>query len=125
VAIRTSQAAVQDILLDNYDTVNCPNLVPFIEGASAVVDRVSTCATEREQTLSSSVLELIERWLSAHFYVAADPLFAKKKTENASGEFQGRNYGRVENIALESTDYAQAIWLGKAPSVQTDYVDRN
>ncbi len=146
MAIRTSQVAVQDILLDNYDSVTCPSLVPFYTAASAVIDRVSTCATERGQTLSSAVLELLERWLAAHFYVAADPLYSKKKTENASGEFQGRNYGNVDNIALESTDYGrralmldftgclaslgasafpQAICLGKAPSVQTDYINRD
>jgi hypothetical protein len=143
---RTTPSAVQAILLDNYDSVACPDLTPFVDASNAVVSQVSTCAISRSQTLSTSVLELIERWLAAHFYVAADPLYSKSKTADATGEFQGRNFGRVENVALDSTDYGrrakmldhtgclaslgvsslpQAVWLGKAPSDQIDYTDRN
>lgn len=146
MAIRTTIEKVRNILLDNYDGV--ADLTPFIEAASSITDDVNSCASDRSISLGSTALELIERWLAAHFYVAADPLYSSRKTSKASGEFQGRNVtgGAIDNIALDTTDYGrrakmldksgclaslsmgervQGFWLGLAPSDQTDYVDRD
>lgn len=138
---RTSSASVQGILADNYD--GSTSLTPFIASATAVVDRVSSLATDYGYSLSATELELIERWLSAHFYCAADPLFAEKQTGEARGKYQGRerfiddlsstDYGRRAKMLDPSGALASLaegtilvpVWLGKVPSGQTDYVDRD
>lgn len=137
---RTTSAAVQGVLGGNYDGIT--SLTPFIDTATVIVDRVATCATDRDRTLTAAELELIERWLAGHFYEHHDQMYTSKSTSSASGSFQGQ-WGKY----LESTKYgmaavsidasgclaalaagqqrARAIWLGKPPSDQTDYLDRD
>ncbi len=145
---RTSAAAVKLVLGDasthadgagDYDGTR--DLTPFIDAASAIVDRVVTCATAKGITLSASVLELIERWLAAHAYCLSDQTFASKSTAGASASFHGQT-----GMHLESTRYGQmaaaldysgclnsignrrsagGFWLGLPPSGQTDYADRD
>ncbi len=139
---RTIATAVEGILLDHYDSANSPSLTPFIDTANDVVTRVATCATARGVTLSSTTLELIERWLATHFYAIADLIAKEKETGDARAIF----YGSEDGEGLEFTPYGkQAVvidysgclktvskghrgvltWLGKPPSEQTDYVDRD
>lgn len=141
MAWRTSEPKVQGILGDNWD--GSTSVRPFIETANVLTDEVSTCAAARDITLSSALLERIECFLSAHFYAHADPLFSEKKTERASGVFQ---VGKAEEGGYKSTQYGKSAisldisgclamfnkgqqptiaWLGKPPSEQTDYVDRD
>ncbi len=132
---RTTTAAVKDILLKDYDTFNEPSLAGFIESASAVVTRVAECATRKGITLSSEELELIERWLTAHFYVQSDATYSSRSTLRASGSFLASqdkylqvaytidNSGCLQNIIENKSP--RMIWLGKRPSNQTDYVDRD
>lgn len=140
---RTTSEQVIGILISGkqYDAKTTPDLTGFIETASAVVDRVITCAGRKEVILTDALLELIERWLSAHFYAHADQLFTSKSTAGASGSFQGQT-----GMHLESTQYGQtamdldysgclaainkgaragAIWLGKPVSQQINYLDRD
>jgi hypothetical protein len=138
---RTVATAVEGILGEHYDSGNSPSLTPFINTATAVVDQVSTCATARGTTVSSATLELIERWLAAHFYTISDPIAQQKKTGEASAVFQGKT-----GLGLDGTSYGQNAmtldhsgclrtmsrgrkatvgWLGRPPSEQTDYVDRD
>jgi hypothetical protein len=48
-------------------------------------------------------LELIERWLSAHFYALSDQTLASKSTSKASGSFHGQT-----QMDFDSTKYGQA-----------------
>lgn len=139
---RTDAAAVQAILLNDYDADESPSLTPFIETASAVVDDVAACATAKAVTLGDTRLELIERWLAAHYYQQSDQGYASNSTEGASASFHGQTA-----MYLESTKYGQTAvrldksgclaaiaggerkvasgaWLGKTRAEQLDYEDR-
>lgn len=141
---RTNAAAVQGILLKDYDEENAPSLDPFIATATVVVDRVDDRATDNGLTLTSTELELIERWLAAHFYAVSDKPYQSKSTEGASASFAGQTrmyfaatlYGQMAiSIDRSGTLFAmgsesgrksaRAVWLGKAPSEQIDYIDRD
>lgn len=140
--MRTTSTQVQAILAPGRDYRSGDDLSPFMEAATAIVDRVNTCATESGITLSSTELELVERWLSAHFYVSSNQTFASKKTGSAAATYQGQTgtgfksskYGQAA-INLDASgcllkldaDAVQvgAYWLGKPPSEQTDYSERD
>lgn len=141
---RTTSELVQGLLLSDYGPTRSgatPSLTPFIDTASAIVDQVATCATAKGSTLTSTQLELIERWLAAHAYCQSDQPYAEKKTQEASAVYQGRTgmnldgtkYGQMAQTldptgclsTLSKRNRVRAIWLGKAPSAQTDYPDRD
>jgi len=145
---RTTAAAVKAVMLpgEEYDTVTEPSLTPFIDTASAYVDDIVTCAAERSPavTLSAARLELIERWLAAHFYAQSDKPYASKNTEGASASFHGQTAMYLESTLYGQTamrldksgclssigsgaerKVASAVWLGRPPSEQTDYSDRD
>lgn len=143
---RTNEAAVKGILLSDYGPDkdgNEPSLEPFIDTAASMVDDLVECATAKGKTLSAGKLELIERWLAAHFYVQSDQTYASKSTEGASASFHGQTA-----MYLESSRYGQTamrldtsgcldgrggserkvaggFWLGKRRSEQIPYVDRD
>lgn len=132
---RTTTLAVKDILLKDYDCINNPSLAGFIESASAVVTRVVECALRKGIIISSSEAELIERWYAAHMYVQSDASYKSRSTLRASGAFNKDwdSYlkvaqtidpsGCLENAMKNAR--VRAIWLGKRPSEQIDYVDRD
>jgi len=137
---RTTPNNVQAILGDNYDS-NI-DLMPFIETATALVDEVVNCAAAKNITISSALLEKIERWLAAHFYAHADPLYQSRSTGGASASFQGQTGMGFESTVYgqtamrldpsgclayfnEFSEPAQVLWLGKPPSEQIPYRDRN
>lgn len=141
MGIRTDPTAVQKTLLDDYDTVTQPDLNPFIEAASVMVDRVVMDAAQKSATLTSGEQEMIERWLSAHLYACSDQTYASRNTAGASGSFQGQT-----GQGLQSTKYGQTamrldwsnclrnqdeqqrasvLWLGKVPSEQIPYEQRD
>ena len=140
---RTTAAAVQALMLPGkeYDTANAPSLTGFIDTATAIVDRVDACATAKDITLTSAELELIERWLAAHFYAQSDKPYASKNTQGAGASFHGQTGMHLESTLYGQTaltvDYsgclaaigkrlrARLLWGGLPPSEQTDYVDRN
>lgn len=140
---RTTFGQVQGLLLGDYDHESTPSLNPFIETASALVDDVAICARARGKPLNSTRLEIIERWLAAHFYVMNDQAYSQKQTERASGRFQGQTgmyleaskYGQTAvnldssgclySIASGTRRVAGLIWLGKVPSDQIDYRQRD
>lgn len=102
MAVRTLAASVQAILLDHYD--GSSNLTAFIDSASSLVDRVA--ALDSDSILGSSNLELIERWLAAHFYAHADQLMQTKSTGRAGATFQGKTA-----MMLNSTQYGQTAMV--------------
>lgn len=140
---RTNSASVIGILISGkqYDAKTAPSLTPFIDTAASIVDDVVACAAKKEIVLTSTKLELIERWLAAHAYAHADQLYSSSSAGGASGSFQGQT-----GMHLESTQYGQmamnldssgclrainkgaragVTWLGKPPSSQIPYVDRD
>lgn len=127
--MRTNKDKVEDILVDHYDGVT--SLTPFIQTASSLVDKVAR--NDVESAHSSSDLELIERWLAAHFYAHADQLMQSESKGRASGSYQGQTamifmstqYGQTA-LGLDTTGYlaklqkqaqegrqsASVVWLG-------------
>lgn len=65
----TDHDAVQAILADDYDADVAPSLDPFIEVANHLV--VEVCLPV--ETYSDERLEVIERYLAAHFYAITMP----------------------------------------------------
>jgi hypothetical protein len=132
MSVRTTSAAVKLILGNHYDSANNPSLDPFIESASVMIDQVVTCATAKGVTLTTAQLEIIERWLSAHFYALSDPIESERITGKAASKFQGATgtgfnftaYGqmavRMDSSGclseMNSTQQATVLWLGTTES---------
>lgn len=138
MAIRTNPGAVQGILGRDYDAVNAPSLLGYIASASIVIDRVYSCSVAKGKTLTTVELEMLERWLAAHFYTKSDPTYSSRSTQGRSGSFiRGREEPEPYKDAAIGLDYsgclgailnrkvASGAWLGKPPSEQTDYEDRD
>lgn len=90
---RTTESAVQGII-EHDATID---LDPFIEVANALVTDVCTGSS-----YSSTKLELIERWLSAHFYAIRDPRAESEK----AGSVGAKYFGKV-GLNLSVTRYGQ------------------
>lgn len=140
--MRTTVADVKAVLLEDYDSATEPSLTPFLETASTIVDAVYECATNLGFTLSTTQLELIERWLAAHCYAMSDQTYASKNNLRGSGSFHGQT-----GMRLEATKYGQMAtvldvsgclstmgqapntvrvgWGGKRKSLRTDYTHRD
>lgn len=134
---RTTVTAVAGVLARNWDGTT--GLQPFIDAASSIVDDAVT--NDEDGVLNSNNTELIERWLAAHFYHCSDPVYQGKNSNKAGGQFQGTSamamdgsrYGQMAKRldpsgwleAVDSKGVIGAAWLGKAPSDQIDYVDRD
>lgn len=103
---RTNVTTVQNLLGPNYGRLPSrvlPDLQQFIDSASAIVDDVATCAIDRDMARSAAQLELIERWLAAHFYAQMDMLYQSRSTGGATASFQGQT-----GMSLDSTRYGQS-----------------
>lgn len=138
---RTTNLAVQKLLLPGGDYDGKSDLSPFVETANALVTRVDACATRKGVTLSATELELVERWLAAHCYQQSDKGYQSRSTKGKSGSFHGQwgknlentNYGQMALsldpsgclAALAQRQRAGGYWLGKAPSEQTPYDQRD
>lgn len=139
---RTNEDLVIKVLGDDYGLRvdgSTPDLSVYMDTAESMVDDLVECAAALGKTLTTSKLELIERWLSAHFYAVNDKPYQSKSTNKASASFVGQT-----GMYLESTLYGQmavrldptgcltsqgktisGMWLGKTVSEQIDYDDRN
>jgi hypothetical protein len=93
MAIRTTSGAVEGII----EVDAAISLTPFIETASALVDEIAT-----DSGHDATRLELIERWLSAHFYAIRDP----RTTQEKAGTV-GASYESKVDLALDLTRYGQ------------------
>lgn len=148
MAVRTTSTLVRGVLGDSSthpkgqgDYDGTTDLDPFIVAASIMIDRVEACATAKEYTLSSTELEIIERWLAAHMYQMSDQGYTSKSTGGASASFMGQTgmylegtkYGQMALMldtsgclhAISKRQVATGFWLGTPPSSQTDYEDRD
>ena len=132
---RTTAEAVKLLLAANYDSDAATNLTPFIDSASSIVDDVVECVSDLSLTaLSSTKLELIERWIAAYLYTQSDPLYTSRSTASASGAFQEHSFlkGAIAldpsgcvKCCVEGAVTAGLNWLGLPVSDQTDYIDRD
>jgi hypothetical protein len=100
MAARTTSNSVKALLLRQYDANAAPSLTPFIDTATVLVDRM--VAEDADGLLTAAELELIERYLAAHFYLHSDQALMSKSTGGASGSFQGQT-----GIGLDGSQYGQ------------------
>lgn len=133
---RTNPDLVKKILLKEYDTTNNPDLGPFIDTASTLVDDMVACAAEQGVTYGAVKLEIIERWVAAWVYHGGgDRRLKSHSTLSASATYETDLADLLKiPYALDKTGCLAGIlegnfigveWLGKAPSEQTDYIDRD
>lgn len=85
---RTTADAVK--LLVEVDATISTDLAPFIETASSLVDDVVATAKKADGSdyYTPTKLELIERWLAAHFYTIRDNRAAAEKAGSVSINYQ-------------------------------------
>lgn len=143
---RTTADAVKLVLMDDHGNRrdgSTPDLTPFIDTASAFVDDAIECATEKGLTIDSTRAELLERWLAAHLYAISDKPYSSKNTEGASASFNGQTamyfeatlYGQqvmrldksgcLAAVGGAEAKVAGGLWLGKTPSEQIPYWERD
>jgi hypothetical protein len=103
---RTTASAVEGILGRDYDGTT--DLDPFIDTAEVMVDEAEAQAALSEPvvTMTDGRLELMERWLAAHFYQMSDPGYASKRTGAKSGVFTGKT-----DMGLAATRYGQTAMI--------------
>lgn len=124
---RTTSSAVEAII----DIVTGKDLAPFIEAANDIV--TDCCASVADY--DATKLELIERWLSAHFYAIYEPRFKMERAGSVSSENQTKvdlgfdvtHYGQMamridtagglaalnERIKNGKSNVVSITWLGK------------
>ena len=79
---------------------------PFIDAASSIVTEVATGVKGPAVPYIFETLELIERWLAAHFFTNFDPRLESEKTGEASGKFRGKT-----EMGFTSSLYGQQAML--------------
>lgn len=112
MAIRTTAEAVGNII----EVDGSIDLTPFIETASSLVDDVAAASGAPGATR----LELIERYLSAHFYTLRDPRPVSERAGPVSATYQSKvalglktsHYGQTA-ISLDPTGVLDAASKGK------------
>lgn len=132
--VRTTSELVEGILTArNYDVAADTDLTPFIDSASALVDLVAECAIRRGAPYPATTLEIMERWLAASYYTISDPIYKRKRTERAEGEYFDRNFLQPA-LALDplgclsgllARKVATGAWLGTPRNQQRTYEERN
>lgn len=127
MSVRTTSAAVEAII----EVDASISLTPFIEAANSIVTQ---CCTELAVDYTAVQLELIERWLSAHFYTVRDGRAFQEKAGSVSERKQSKvdlgfdtsHYGQMamrldafgglgvlnEQIKEGSTNTVSINWLG-------------
>jgi hypothetical protein len=93
---RTTADKVRDIIATDEDI----SLSGFIDTANAFVTWLS--GQDSNGDLDDEMLELIERWLAAHFYSHHDQLLQSETAGGGGGIYQGQT-----GMMLLSTQYGQ------------------
>ena len=99
MAYRTDSDAVEEIIA--VDSNEVADLTPFIATANQLV---TDCCGSAGYT--DAKLELIERWLAAHFYAIRDPRVANEKAGPV-----GQSYQYKVGLNLAVTTYGQQAML--------------
>lgn len=126
---RTTDAKVKQVL----EVSDSIKTTAFIEVANNLV--TDYIVTECKASYSAAKLELIERWLAAHFYSVRDRRLSEEETGKTSGVYQGRTamgfdstlYGQHAKLldtdgclaALDATQGKRTVgatWVGTKPS---------
>ncbi len=132
---RTTAAAVK-LIIETDDSIST-DLAPFIEVADALVTDVCT-----NSDYSDAKLELISRWLSAHFYAIRDPRAKSEKATTVSVTHRSKvdlgfsltHYGQMamtidtagnlgavnERVKKGKSNVVGATWLGTDYDEDTD-----
>ena len=104
MAVRTNATNIKAIIeVDTSIIAADSDLDPFITTANELVTEVCT-GTKNGPTPAYTVarLELIERWLSAHFYAIRDPRSKSEKAGSVAVTYQGKT-----DLNLSLTHYGQ------------------
>lgn len=128
MAIRTSDAKVRATA----DLDSAMSLQEAISRANTLTDKVD--ARDTGSLLTDADLEQIETLLACHYAALKDPYPQSESTAGASATYQQRDF-YMEAATLDETGFlaslrrgrtkASVTWLGKRPSAQTDYADRD
>jgi hypothetical protein len=117
---RTSELAVQEVLMSDWDEDEGYSLAPFIETASSIIDSVADCAVKKGTALSDSTLELIERWMAAYTFMMAKGKLESQKVDKAEERYQGKtgmgldaNYYGQTAVRLDPTGCLVKVTSGK------------
>lgn len=97
---RTTPDAVKSII--DFDP-SIDDITPFINTANSLVTEQCALIT----TYDDVRLELIERWLSAHFIAVRDPRYVAENIGAAGGSYQQGQIG----ANLAATTYGQQVLL--------------
>lgn len=97
---RTTPAAVRSIAKIKASITDAA-LAVFIEAANSIVTRLCLLSGYDDPTL-----ELIERWLAAHFYHVFDPRRVDEKVDVLSATYEGKS-----GMNLNFTRYGQQAML--------------
>lgn len=104
---RTSYAAVVKIIEVDADVVpDADAMAPFLEVANSIVENACVSTLLYTSGTDDVVLELIERWLSAHFYAIRDPRTTSEKIGPIGESFEGK-----QDLYLASTRYGQMAMM--------------
>ena len=104
---RTNATNVKAIIeVDSTIIVSDSDLDPFINTANELVTELCTGSNGPSTAYTSTRLELIERWLAAHFYAVRDP---RVKSERAGAV--GVNYQEKVDLNLSLTPYGQQAMM--------------
>lgn len=96
------------------------NVTPYIDTASSVVDEVED--NDQDNTLTTARKELIERWLSVHFYKVQNPDATSQSLGGASKSYDGRGGGGEgfkatswgkQAVALDTTGFLDSYGTGR------------
>lgn len=100
---RTNAAAVKALF--DADPCSIPideNMEPFIVAANMLVTRACTGDAGPSPAYSAEELEIIERWLSAHFYAISSPRAMKEIADGISKDYQSK-----VDLGLDLSHYGQ------------------
>jgi len=104
---RTTATNVKKIIeVDTSIIATDADLDPFIDTANELVTELCTGSNGPKLAYSATRLELIERWLTAHFYAIRDP---RAKSEKAGSV--GVTYQEKVDLNFSVTTYGQQAIL--------------
>lgn len=102
MTVRTTDSAVEGLT----EVDSAVSLTPFIETASNLVTKFCTGDEGPDPAYSDDELELIERWLAAHFYRMRD---LQPIVERAGTVAEHRKF--IQNLGLNNTTYGQTVMV--------------
>ena len=101
--MRTTRAQIAGIIELDAEIVPDDNAMEaFISIASEFVTECCTGTSGPTSSYSEARLELIERWLSAHFYTNRDPRLTNEKAGPVGGTFQSK-----VDLGFDTSHYGQ------------------